>query len=326
MEIAVAVLLFGVALFLVVKGGDIFVDSATQIAKRLKIPQIIFGATIVSLATTLPELIIAIISSIDGTNGLAVGNSVGSVLCNIGLTCGICFLIMSSNMSKGGMLKYYLNIFVFLTILIFGFFMELALWQGIVLVVFAILFFVVNYLDAKIMEKTQKANKNTKDKSEELKPLWVCIILFLVGAVCVCGGAYLLVDKVEYFSKLIGVSEQFVGLTVVAVGTSLPELITVLNAIKTKSPYLAIGNIIGSNIINTTLILGVARLCLGTKNMPISAETAYVSLPLMLLLALIMIVPILIKKRTYKQQGIIMLILYILYIAFLVCNAIFNFM
>ncbi|MBO5885010.1 MAG: sodium:calcium antiporter, partial [Clostridia bacterium] len=134
MEIAVAVLLFFVAIFLVVKGGDIFVESSTQIAKRLKIPQIIFGATVVSLATTLPELIITILSSIDGTNGLAVGNSVGSALCNIGLTCGISFIAMTLDISKDGVLKYYLNLFVFLIILIFGLFMELTLWQGIVLV------------------------------------------------------------------------------------------------------------------------------------------------------------------------------------------------
>lgn len=327
MEIAVAILLFLVALFLVIKGGDIFVDAATQISKKLKIPQIIFGATVVSLATTLPELVIAILSSLDGTTGLAVGNSVGSALCNIGLTCGISFLIMSSNMSKGGMLKYYLNLLTFLIILIFGFFKEIVFWQGIVLIVLAVLFFVVNYIDAKTMENQHKDNKASKPQNQpKLKPLWLCILLFVVGAVCVGGGAYLLVDKVEYFSKLIGVSEQFVGLTIVAIGTSLPELITVFNAIKTKSPYLAIGNIIGSNIINVSLILGVARLCAGQKNMPITSETALVSLPLLMLLSLIMIVPILIKKRTYKIQGVFMLCLYVLYIAYLVCNAIFNFM
>lgn len=326
MEIVVAVLLFFVALFLVIKGGDVFVDSSTQIAKRLKIPQIIFGATVVSLATTLPELVIAILSSLDGTNGLAVGNSVGSALCNIGLTCGISFIVMSSDMSKGGVLKYYLNLFVFLMILIFGFFGKLELWQGIVLIVMAVLFFVVNYIDAKSMDNDNKPQKKKPMQEQNLKPLWLSILLFVVGAVCVGGGAYLLVDKVEYLSKLIGVSEQFVGLTIVAVGTSLPELITVFNAVKTKSPYLAIGNIIGSNIINTTLILGVARLCLGSKNIPITPETAYVSLPLMFIFSLVMIVPILIKKRTYKLQGFVLLGLYILYIVYLVLNVIFNFM
>lgn len=327
MEIAVAVLLFLVAIFLVVKGGDIFVESSTQIAKRLKIPQIIFGATVVSLATTLPELIITILSSIDGTNGLAVGNSVGSALCNIGLTCGISFIAMTLDISKDGVLKYYLNLFVFLIILIFGLFMELTLWQGIVLVGLVLVFFVFNYIDAKSLDnKNKKHSKQKPVTVKNLKPLWLCILLFVVGAVCVGGGAYILVDKVEYFSKLIGVSEQFVGLTIVAVGTSLPELITVFNAIKTKSPYLAIGNIIGSNIINVTLILGVARLCLGSKNIPITAETAYVSLPLLFLLCVIMIIPMLVKKRTYKLQGFMLLGLYVLYVIYLVFNAIYNFM
>lgn len=318
MEIVVAVFIFFIALFLVIKGGDIFVESSAQIAKRLHIPQIIFGATIISLATTSSELVIAIVSSINDSVGLAVGNSVGSVLCNIGLTSAISFILLSANMSKGGVLKYYLNLIVFVVILVFGLFQELYLWQGIVLVALALIFFIANYIDAKTMN-----SNNSNNNEQKLQPLWISIIMFLSGAFCVGSGAYLLVDKVEYFSKLIGVSEQFVGLTVVAIGTSLPELITVINAIKQKSPYLAIGNIIGSNILNITLILGTARL-FSKQNIPINAETAYLSLPLALIFGLVMIIPILVKKRTYKWQGFVLIILYVIYIAYLVCNAVFK--
>ena len=146
--------------------------------------------------------------------------------------------------------------------------------------------------------------------------------MFLFGAAAIGGGAYLLVDKVEFLSKIIGVSEQFVGLTVIAIGTSLPELITVINSIKKKTPYLAIGNIIGSNILNLTLIVGVSRLCAWNYKMPINAETSFVSLPLMLVLSLFMILPILIKKKSFRWQGIVFIVLYVLYIAFLITNSI----
>lgn len=323
MKIAIAVVLLMVAIFLVIKGGDIFVSSATDIAKRAHIPQLLFGATIVSLATTLPELLIGILSSVDGTTGLAVGNSVGSAICNVGLISGVAFVLMPCDMSRGGFLKYYLNLVVVFALLGFGLFFNLVTWQGVVLAVLAVLFFVINYIDVKLIDKNKK--KKTKKQDEPLKPLWLTILLFVLGASAIGGGAYLLVDKVEYLSKVIGVSEQFVGLTVVAIGTSLPELITVFNSIKNKSPYLAIGNIIGSNILNLALILGVSRLVAWNYNMQITKETAYITLPILCLLTLIMILPILFKKKTYKWQGIVLLILYAMYIIYLILNAILGF-
>ena len=146
----------------------------------------------------------------------------------------------------------------------------------------------------------------------------------MLGAGAIGGGAYLLVDKVEYFSKLIGVSEQFIGLTIVAIGTSLPELITTINAIKQDSPYLAVGNIIGSNILNLSLILGVSRLVASKSIMPITRETAFVSLPVLFILTLIMVLPILFKKKTYRWQGIVLLAFYFLYIIWLICNVLLN--
>ena len=322
MKIVISVVLLIVSLALVIKGGDIFVSSATDIAKKAKIPQIIFGATIVSLATTLPELIIGIISSLDGTTGLAVGNAVGSASCNIGLTCGISFLLMKSDLSRGGFLKYYLNILVVLILTVFGLWLNIPLWQGFVLIALAILFFVVNYLDAKQLENTSSKKEQTQTKT---KPIWLLILLFILGAACIGGGSYLLVQKVEELSSIIGISEQFVGITIIAIGTSLPELITVFKALKTKSPYLAIGNIIGSNILNLTLILGASRLSAWGYKMQISPETAFVSLPILCLLSLFMIVPILLKKKTYKWQGVVMLLIYIAYIVGLVLNVIFKF-
>ena len=322
MEVAVSVLVLAIAIFLVVKGGDIFVSSSSSLAKKMHIPQIVFGATFVSLATTLGELLISIFSSVDGTTDLAVGNAVGSAICNIALICGIGFLFMQSTLNKGGILKYYLLLLVTAFITIVGFFYEVFVWQAIVLIVLTVLFFVFNYIDAKSYYKT--SNKE-ECYEENHKPLWLLIILFLLGAVALGGGAYLLVDKVEFLAKALRVSEQFIGLTVVAIGTSLPELTTMLTSIKKKSPDLAIGNIIGANILNLTLILAVPRLIAFNQGMQVSKETAYISLPFCLILTLILVVPILLKRKTYKWQGIIFLIMYALYVVYLILNAVFKF-
>lgn len=317
MEIAVAVIVLFVALIMVVKGGDIFVSSSSVIAKKLHIPQIIFGATFMSLATTLSELLISIISSVDGVTDLAVGNAVGSAVCNIGLICGIAFIVLPSNMKGGGFLKYYLLIVATLFITILGFMFNIEIWQAFVLISLTLIFFVFNYIDSKNI----KNNSNPQKTEEDKRPLWLVILFFIFGAGAIGGGAYLLVDKVEFLSGIIGVSEQFIGLTIVAVGTSLPELITVIKSIKNKSPYLAIGNIIGSNILNLTLILGVSKLVAWNSNMPITKETAYISLPLTMLLTLIITVPILVKQKTYRWQGIVCIILYAIYIIWLIVNA-----
>ena len=323
MEIVISSLLLIVSLFLVIKGGDVFVESSQDIAKRLKMPKIVFGATIASVATTLPELLIAIFSSIDGSTELAVGNSVGSMLCNYGLILGICFTVKNCDLSRGGMLKYILSLIVAGVIFIFGLFGQITNVMAYALLGLSVLYFVVNYIDAKSLDK--KSPKKKVADNESTKPLYLTILMFVLGAGAIGGGAYLLVDKVEFLAKVIGISEQFVGLTIVAVGTSLPELVVVLKCIKTDTPSLGIGNIIGSSILNVTLILAVAKLVAFNDKMTITNETAFISLPLALLFSLLFLLPILFTKKTYKFQGIIFLIVYSLYIVFLLCNILFKF-
>lgn len=313
MEIFIAVVILIASLFFIIKGGEIFVDSSTDIAKRFHIPQIVIGATIVSLATTLPELLISIVSSIDGTTGLAVGNSVGSVICNIALVCGIAFVVLPSKIDRGGNLKYYLVIFSSLFLCVISLFFQITIWEAIVLILISILFFVFNFLDTKKIKY-----KKSEIENASLKPLWLTIILFFVGAGAVAGGAYLLCDKVEYLTKVIGISEQFVGVTIVAIGTSLPELTTTLVSIKNKTPYIAVGNIIGANILNMTLILGVTRLVAFSSGVPITKSATFVSIPFAFILTLILVLPILIKKQTYRWQGIVFLSLYALYLGYLI--------
>ena len=321
MQIAISVVLLIISLGLVIKGGDVFVESSTDLAKRMKIPQIVFGATFVSLATTLAELLVAILSSVDGTTGLAVGNAVGSAICNIGLVCGIAFTFKPTILKKSGVIKYFMLLAVSSLVFVFGFWLQISAWQGIVLLCLTLVFFVVNIIDTKTYEKNYPEQKK---ETKSPRPLWLTIVLFILGAGAIGGGAYLLVDKVEYLAKVIGVSEQFVGLTVIAIGTSLPELTTILSSIKNNTPNLAIGNIIGSNILNLTLILGIARVVAFDSFMPITKESAFISLPFMLVLTSVMILPMLVKNKTYRWQGITFLGMYVIYIAWLVLNAVLN--
>ncbi len=321
MEIVVAVLLMVFSIFLIVKGGDLFVSSSCYLSKKMHIPQIVFGATFVSLATTLGELFISIFSSVNNSTELAVGNAVGSFLCNIGLICGIGFIFASTTVEGNGKLKYYLLMFATLFVTILGFFLEIKTWQAIIMICITVVFFVFNYLDAKIFDKSK-----TPNIYENQKPLWLIIILFLIGAICVSGGAYLLVDKVEFLAQKMGISQQLVGLTVVAIGTSLPELATMFTSIKKKAIELAIGNIIGANILNITLILGISKLISYNSQMPITKETAYVSLPLALIYSIIVSMCLLIKKKTYRWIGVVLLATYAMYILFLILNSIYKFL
>ena len=312
MEIAIRTLILIVSFLFVIKGGDWFVDSAADIAKRTRIPAIVIGATVVSFATTLPELLVAILSSVEGSTELAVGNAVGSCLCNIGLICGIAFVAMPTTLPKCGKLKFYALILVCAFVTIIAFFGQIELWQAIVLVVMGVLFFVVNVIDAK---KTQQPEVE-EEQQENQKPLWKTILFFIIGIVGVGGGAWLLVREATFLADAIGISEQFVGLTIVAIGTSLPELTTMLISLKKKQPHIAIGNVIGANILNLTLIMGISKIVAGGF-MQVAKQTMFITLPIMLAMSLIFVLPMLIKNKTYRWQGIVFLSVYVLYVVYL---------
>ena len=313
MEIAIRTLILIVSFIFVIKGGDWFVDSAADIAKRTRIPAIVIGATVVSFATTLPELLVSILSSVEGSVDLAVGNAVGSCLCNIGLICGIAFVAMPTTLPKCGKLKFYALIFVCAFVMVISFFGQIELWQAIVLVCFGVLFFVVNVFDAK---KTQQTESEQKPEQEQQKPLWKTILLFAIGIVGVGGGAWLLVREATFLAGAIGISEQFVGLTIVAIGTSLPELTTMIISLKKKQPHIAMGNVIGANILNLTLIMGTSKIVAGGF-MQVAKQTMYITLPLMFAMSLLFVLPMLIKNKTYRWQGIVFLSVYVLYVVYL---------
>ena len=337
MFIFLYIVLIAVGIALIVKCGDWFVDSATWVAKISGIPTFVIGATIVSLGTTLPEIITSCIAAAQGSVELAIGNAVGSVNANIGLIMAISLMFIPALISrkdffpKAGLL--ILAIGSLWAVCIPG---QLHLGLSfIVLSIFA-LFIIENLLSAKrhkAKEINDESFENDDVKKEKYKPkdgkeIAKYIILFIVGAAGIAGGAFLLStfgEKLAYeIGNLAGIDESLmasiVGVTIIAIGTSLPELTTTIIAITKKQHELSIGNIIGANIIDISLILPlctiISAISIG-KALPVNTQTLYLDLPYCLLAASLAVMPPLIFKKTMRWQGFVLIATYAGYITLL---------
>lgn len=311
-------LFFAIGLVLIIKGGDYFVNSAVAFAKKTKIPTVIIGATIVSIATTLPELIVSSIAAYKGDFGMAVGNGVGSVIANTALICGLSIACLPSIVKKDSVARYLTIIFCAIFLIVASLNFQIELYESIILIVLFVAFMVINVLDAKKKKGTQDESQIEGDA--ELVSLGKIIPLFILGALAIAFGAMTLVDSASNLAKMIGISDEIIGLTVVALGTSLPELTTTLISIKKKESALGYGNIIGANIINLTLLVGLSGVLSGS-GLPISKESVFLNLPLMLVVIFIFVLPLLFKSRTYRWQGVSMLCIYLAYMVYLVLTA-----
>lgn len=306
-------LLFAVSVALVVKGGDIFVDAASAIAKALKIPAFIIGATIVSVATTLPEMIVSVLAAAEGKTEMAVGNAVGSVTANTSLILAVAMTAMTIVCSRKTHLKQMLllmgaSVILWLSCLSGS----LAIWGSAVLAVIFILFMVQNVLSAK-------KNKDNDEKAEPVDRKYIIknIVLFILGAAAIVFGSNLMVDNGSEIAKILGVSERIIAVTLVAVGTSLPELVTTITAIVKKESGLSIGNIIGANIIDLSLILPICSLVSG-KQLPVAESSIRIDLPACALVTAIALIPMIFRQKASKIQGFILLALYAAYLVIVI--------
>lgn len=322
MEIFLSSLYLIIGLVLLVLGGDWFVKSSIQIAKRTKIPQAIIGATIVSIATTLPELLVTILSSANGSFGLAVGNSIGSVIANTGLVAGIalCFLKLKQD-SKFMNMKFAALILICLFLLSVSINQNISWVEGMFLILIAIAFFALNVHDAK---KSFGQFGPDEDDTKDMKT-WQIALFFILGAAGIAGGAELLVLGGENLARLAGMSETFIGLTIIGIGTSLPELVTTISSIRKKAGSIGIGNIVGSNILNIGLLIGLASCISGGQGLFVDKLTMAISIPVAIVLCLVMTIPFMIKKESFRFQGITLISIYVIYFAFLIINAIFGY-
>jgi len=328
MDIFICILLIIVGLALIVKGGDWFVDSASWMAKVSGIPTFIIGATIVSLGTTLPEILTSCISSAQGSIDLAVGNAVGSVNANIGLIMGISIVCMPVAVKRKEFIgKALILISAIIALWLCTFKGQLILGLAFLILAFFIVFICENVYSAKRAAKEREAlgerdNEqegyvNGKYKPKNKQEIWKNIIFFVLGAAGIAGGAILLSTYGQKLAIICGIPAEIVGVTIVAIGTSLPELVTTITAIIKKNSELSIGNIVGANIIDITLILPLCAFISG-GNLPVNTQTVILDIPFCLFVAAIALVPPLICKRLHRWQGITMLTAYAAYITVLV--------
>lgn len=313
MSIFLTVLLFCVGIVFVVKGGDFFVDAASWIAEVSGIPKLIVGATVVSVATTLPEMLVSVIAATKGQVDMSIGNAVGSVTANLGLIMALAIFCMPGVVRKADyLLKSILMLIAAAIIVICGFFGHINLAFSVVLLVIFVIFTWENISEAR------KNMAEKKDSQEEKEPINKKIIIinalkFVVGAAGIVIGADLLVDNGSELARLFGISERIIGVTLVAVGTSLPELITTITAISKKESALSVGNIIGANIMDLTLIMPLSSLISG-QALPVARASAFLDLPACMLVGLIATVPMFLRSKFTKGQGICLFAVYGVYL------------
>jgi cation:H+ antiporter len=332
MELTLTILLFLTGIVLIVKGGDFFVDAATWIARVSGIPQVIIGATIVSLATTLPEMLVSVIAAMDGKVDMAVGNAVGSVTANIGLIMAISLIFMPGAIKRKDYVPKSILMFCSsLVIVASGRIGNIDLFLSVVLLILFILFLGENIRSTQnsmnrktpaafhAAENTAAIPLNSASPDTERSVVVINIIKFIAGAAGIVAGANLLVNNGSELARYIGISERIIGVTLVAVGTSLPELVTTITAIVKKQSSLSIGNILGANIIDLTLILPVSMIC-AQKPLPIAASSALLDFPACLLVGSIAIFPMIISSKFKRWQGFALLAVYAIYLV-LTCTA-----
>ena len=314
MSIWITALLFLVGLLLIIKGGDWFLSGAVWIARATGVPRFIIGATIVSLATTLPELTVSVTGVLQGATDLAVGNAVGSVTANLGLILGISLVCMPGVVSRRQFnFKAILMVggAVLLTLLCRN--GSLAAAPGLLLFAVFAAYLANNVLDAR-QGMTAGAEKRHQIPRRQLAKN---LFLFLIGIFGIVAGSQLLITHGGKLALLLGVPASIIGVTMVAIGTSLPELVTTLTAIAKKETALSVGNIIGANVIDLTLILPVCSAVSGGR-LTIAEQTTALDLPACLLLCCVAVLPPLVMGRFYRWQGCLMLALYGAYVVLLV--------
>lgn len=312
-------LLFLVGLVCVAKGGDVFVDGASWLGERSGIPKFIVGATIVSFATTLPELVVSVVAAVQGKTTMAVGNGIGTVMANTAIVMGVAVAVCPFYIrlkEYGG--KFLLLLLGGVCLYLFSADGEISPSDSVFMLGIFIGFIVENIMFA------QKINFHGKKGGVEFKAsgedglVFGNVIKFVVGAVGIGVGGRLLVDYGSLIARDIGVSEGVIGLCVIGVGAALPEFVTMIVSVKKGESAMAVGNVIGANIIDIGVILPVCSIISG-QSLLLSAQNIFIDLPVFLWLLIISVVPTVFSKKFSRWQGIVLGVVYICYVVFLFC-------
>lgn len=258
MEMLKSIVLLLVGFVLLIKGADFFVEGSSSVAKSLRIPSMIVGLTIVAMGTSLPELAVSVTASLAGNNALAVSNVIGSNIFNLMLVCGACALFAPLIVQKNTLKKEIpLSVVCVVLLLVLGLFgMEIGRTDGVILLILFI-GFLAWMVKSALKAHVESANLEESDNEYKIYPAWVCVIYIVGGAIAIKFGGDFVVDGASAIAMKAGLSQNLVGLTIVAMGTSLPEFVTSVVAARKNEVDMAFGNVIGSNIFNILFILGV---------------------------------------------------------------------
>ncbi len=308
MEIVLNIVLLVVGFAMLVKGADWFVDGAAGIAEKFGIPQLVVGLTIVAMGTSAPEAAVSITAALKGTADIAVGNVVGSNILNILIILGLTGFITNVAVQKSTLFCEIPYMLVITVLLLFmgmhgG---SINLVEGIILWVLFIIYLAYLFVMAK-------KGKQNAEESKENRPVWKLLIFAIIGGVVVVWGSNITVDSATAIAEIIGLSEKFIGLTIVALGTSLPELVTSVTAAKKGNADIAIGNIVGSNIFNILFVLGTSALII-----PITFEPSFrIDTIISVAAGVLLWVSTFKKKKLTRPWGIVMLVCYAAYFVYL---------
>ncbi len=305
------ILLFAFGIALVVKGGNLFVDAARWISDVTHIPRFIIGATVVSLATALPEMLVSLIATLKGSVGMGVGSAIGSVSANLGLTMGACLLLMpASRVDKILQDKALLMLGSTLVLWVLCLDGRLTVAEGLVLMGLLAVFIFTSIIGLRTGARQSPAHPYCVTRGEAALHLFK----FAAGTAGILWGAQLLVDNGTRLARILGVPQRVIGITLIAVGTSLPELITAAAALSKNEAALSVGNILGACTIDITLILAACAF-VTPGGLPVDPQTIGLSLPVTLVLMGIAVLPPLLSSCFYRIQGLIMLAAYMGYLA-----------
>ena len=308
----IPVLLFIVGLLCLIKGGDWFVDGATGIARRFHVPELLIGATVVSIGTTLPEVMVSTTSALTGHGEIAYGNAIGSVICNSALIAAIPIVAKPGKVDPKSLRTPVLFFFVAA-----AFYAGVAYTTGSFTrpVGIILLAMFVAYIVCNVMAMKNASAPEEEEEPEENASFAKELGLLAVGAVLIAVGADLLVDNGTLIAQALGVPESVIALTFVALGTSLPELVTAITSLVKGHSDLSLGNIVGANVFNLVLVSGMS-ITLAPFTIPQSAtlfginSSLVLDLPVMLAVMLILTVPALVKGKLNRAQGILLLAIY----------------
>jgi len=300
------IIIFILGFFLVINGGSILVESGKSLGEKIGIPPAIIGAGVLCLITTMPEIVVAILATQRADYTLAVGNSLGSMICNFGVVLAISYIVLPRKLNikdlKSKIILLFVIFLFFSSFIING---AIIMSEGLILLALFIVYMLAMFRQNKIEQGV-----HTNAVEDGLIKLF---FMFFVGGVAIAIGAKAIVNNVSEVGLLLGIDEKIVSLVIVAIGTSLPELVTAVVSAKNGYPEMGIGNMIGANIVNASLIPGICSVIAGGNALCVGGDVVSVGILFLLLISAVTLLPIIVFRKTMRWQGGVLLFMYGIY-------------